>query len=142
MTYTHIAALRGFEVWANEAVYSSRVRYDNGNSSSFEEQPEYIANMGIDYVVERTKTRISLSGNHVDTVKWEETDGTKMSYAPEWLVNLTVRQPVADGLEAFVEVSNLLDEERIETGKNPDNEVRREFIRNGRTVLMGMSYVF
>lgn len=142
LTYTNVAALRGFEVWANEAVYSSRVTYANGESRSFEEQPEFIANIGIDYVVEQTGTRISLSGNFVDTVEWEESDGTEMSYAPEWIVNLSIRQPIAKGLEAFVEVSNLLDEERVETERNTDNEMRREFIKDGRSLLVGLNYSF
>jgi len=142
LSYTKISGLQGFEVWANEAVYSSRVTYASGGSRSFEEQPNFIANVGIDYVVEQIKTRISLSGNYVDSVNWEESDGTQMSYAPEWIVNLSVRQPLAKGLEAFLEISNILDEERIEAEKNTDDEVRREFIRDGRSLLVGLNYSF
>jgi outer membrane receptor protein involved in Fe transport len=142
LTYTNLPALRGFAVWANEAVYSSRVTYDSGGSRSFEEQPEFIANVGVDYTIEQSKTRISLSGNYVDTVEWEESDGTQMSYAPEWIVNLSIRQPITKGLEAFVEINNLLDEERIETEKNTDDEVRKEFIKDGRSLLVGLNYSF
>lgn len=135
-------ALNGIEVWANQSVYSSRVRGSNGVSRSFEEQPKFIANVGVDYVVEKAKTRISLFGNFVDKSEWQESDGTHMSYAPEWIVNLSVHQPISEGLEAFVEVINLTDEQRIETERSPSNEMRREFINDGRSVLAGLNYRF
>lgn len=142
LTFTNVSALSGFQVWANEAVYSSRVTYPGEGSRSFEEQPKFIANVGIDYISPQTKTRFSLSGNFVDSMHWEESDGTRMSYAPEWIANLSIRQPITEGLEAFVEISNLLDEERIETERNTDNEMRREYIKDGRSLLVGLNYSF
>jgi TonB-dependent receptor len=139
---TNLDSLHGLQFWANESIYSSRVKYDSGLSSSFEEQPQFIANMGIDYEIERTGTRISLSGNFVDNMDWKESDGTRLSYAAEWVVNLSVRQRIAAGFEAFVEIINLTDEERLERENSTDNEKRNEFISSGRTVLAGVNYRF
>lgn len=142
LSSTCVSGLKGFEIWANQSVYSSRVTDSSGDSRQFEEQPEFIANVGIDWHCATTGTRISLSGNYVDTVHWSESDGTKMTYAPEWIVNLSVRQPIREGLEAFLEISNLTDEERIESEFSTDGELKREYIKDGRSLLVGMNYTF
>lgn len=136
------AALHGFEIWANESFYSSRVTYADGVSRSFEEQPKFIANVGLDYVISKLQTRISLSGNFVNTVKWEESDGTRMSYAPEWIANLNIRQPIGKGFEAFVEIMNLTDEKRVETERAPEGDYRVEASRSGRALVAGLNYRF
>lgn len=137
-----ITGLAGLELWANESIYSSELEFRNGTKSPFEEQPEFIANVGIDYTVPRTGTLVSLSGNFVGEFQWSESDGTKISYAPEWIVNLAVRQKVNENLEFFVETINLLDEERLETETKTNGEFRKEYITSGRTVMAGLNYRF
>lgn len=137
-----ISQLPGLELWANESIYSSRVHFENDNTSSFEEQPGFIANIGLDCELAATHTVLSISSNFAGGFDWDETDGTNIGYRPEWIVNLALRQPIAKGLEAFVEVSNLFDEERQETEKSTDGEVREEYITGGRLILAGLNYQF
>ncbi|MDB6076363.1 MAG: hypothetical protein JWO82_110 [Akkermansiaceae bacterium] len=139
---THFQALHGIALWANQSIYTSHLKYDGGGSSSFEEQPKFIANVGIDYEIERTRTRFTLSGNFVDTTEWHESDGTALSYTPEWLANLAIRQPLGAGLEAFLEIRNLADTRRRETELSADGELRHEYTRSGRTILAGVNYKF
>ncbi|MCB1133580.1 MAG: TonB-dependent receptor, partial [Verrucomicrobiae bacterium] len=137
-----IRSLDGLELWANQSIYSSRVKYDNGTSSPFEEQPEFILNLGADYLLEKTGTRLSLSGNFVGDFDWSETDGTRIGYDSEWVVNLGAHQRIADGLEAYVEVINLFDEERFETERKTSGDYRNELITGGRSVVAGLNYRF
>ena len=137
-----VTCLDGFELWANQSIYSSRVSYDNGTSSSFEEQPEFIANVGMDYEFEKTGTTLSVSGNFVGEFDWSESDGTRIGYLSEWIVNLAARQKLGAGVEAFVEVINLFDEQRFETETKTNGEFRHEDITGGRTILAGLDYRF
>ncbi|WP_367873327.1 TonB-dependent receptor [Luteolibacter sp. Populi] len=137
-----VAWLDGLELWSNQSVYSSRVKYENGRSSPFEEQPEFIANIGVDYEIEKTGTRLSVSGNFVGDFDWSESDGTNIGYLSEWIVNLGARQKLGAGVEAFVEVINLFDEQRFETERKTNGDFRHEDITGGRTILAGLDYRF
>lgn len=137
-----IAPLAGLELWSNQSVYSSKIDFNNGSSGSFEEQPEFLMNIGVDYEVPVTRTLLSAYGNFVGSFDWDESDGTNIGYRPEWIFNLSVRQPIVEGLEAFVEVVNLLDEERFEREMNTDGEYRHERINSGRMFLAGLNYQF
>lgn len=139
---TNISSLHGLELWANQTFISSDIDFKNGNSGSFEEQPEFIANFGIDYIIAGTKTKLSLTANYVSDFAWNESDGTEISYASEWIVNLAARQKISENLEAFVEVVNVFDEERFEKELKTNGESRDEFITGGRSVLAGLKYTF
>lgn len=137
-----ISCLDGLELWSNQSIYSSYVRYGNGTSTPFEEQPGFIANIGVDYKLAKTGTVFSISTNFVDDFQWSESDGTQIGYLSEWIVNLAARQHLAKGLDAFVEVINLFDETRFETEVKTSGDFRHEDISGGRTILAGLDYHF
>lgn len=137
-----LSSLRGLELWANQSIYSSRLRFENGGSGSFEEQPKFILNLGADYTFEKTHTRLSVSGNYVSNFTWQESDGTQVGYASEWIVNASVHQKLGENLEAFVEAANLFNEERLEQEISPKGEFRNEYITSGRVLLAGLNYTF
>ncbi|QJE98969.1 TonB-dependent receptor plug domain-containing protein [Luteolibacter luteus] len=137
-----ITWLEGLSLWSNQSIYSSRVHYASGATSPFEEQPEFISNVGVDYEFKKTGTRFSIYGNFVDDFEWSETDGTRIGYLSEWIVNLSAHQRLGAGLEAFVEVINLFDEQRFETETKTNGDFRHEDITGGRAILAGLNYHF
>jgi outer membrane receptor protein involved in Fe transport len=137
--WTDVRALRGLTLWANETLLRSEFTDSLGRRAPFKEQPEFLANVGLDWEVGRFI--LTTSAQHRGRRgNYEGADRKEL--AAETIFDLALRVRVWRGASMFVEIANLTDEERWETTFKSDGSLTRKFERGGRSVQAGVSHVF
>jgi len=141
--WTEVKWLEGLSLWANETLLQSELKDDQGRIRPFKEQPDFLANIGLDYEIKRTGTILTFSAGHITTRENFAANGDVKTIQEEWTLDLAVRQRLYDNLYAFVEVNNLTGQERFESTRKANGErVEKNDSGIGTSVLFGLSYRF
>lgn len=140
--WTHQPIFEKLKLWANESVLRSQVQDASGTNRKFVGQPTFIANVGLDYELNRYGTVFTVAGNYVDKINSVESDGSRTTFTAEWSLSASIHQPLGKGFEMFIEAMNLTDEVRVKTKYKTNGSSTREWNTSGRTLLVGMEYRF
>lgn len=131
-----LEVLKPFRITANESFIRSEVTDNTGKTTPFAQQPEFIANVILDWNYVATGTKLSLAVNHVGPINRYK--ALMDSFEPEQFWDFKATQKLADGVEAFLLFENLTDESR--TKHKSDGKTEKE--NGGRTFFLGTTAKF
>ncbi|NJK29357.1 MAG: TonB-dependent receptor [Acaryochloridaceae cyanobacterium CSU_3_4] len=140
---TKVKALEGFTLWANQTFLRSELTDAQGVKRPFKEQPDFLANVGLDYTYEPWGTTLTISWGYISESTELRADGTTKTIEATSILNLGLKQQLTDNLSLFFEASNLTNNGKVESefGTNGVATSRKseEF---GRTFLFGVNWTF
>jgi len=107
-------SLSGAVLWANQGLYDSELTLDeNGEKQPFDEQRDYVFNVGADYRLPNQRTLITVAGKYLgDLEKVKGTDEVEVEES-RFLVDIGLRHKLADNVTLTADVKNVL---------NPDQD--------------------
>ncbi len=132
-----------FTIWSNQTLLRSElVEYSTGIARPFKEQPEFLANLGVDY--EYKSLYFTVSARYIGRRLGEDSSESKqqMKYS-ETIVDAALRYNFTHNISGFLEMNNLTSED--------SNEIKQDFdkgtttLKNemtGRSFFAGIRYHF
>jgi len=137
--WTGVHALRGLTLWANQTFLRSEYTNAAGSKQPFKEQPEFLANVGLDW--ELGWFIVTTSAQHRGVRQSFEGNATK-ELAAETIYDLAARVRLTERVWVFAEIANLTDETRRETTWKADGSLVNKFERGGRSLQAGVACTF
>jgi TonB-dependent receptor len=134
-----VPALNGLQLWANETLLESQLQEADGDTRRFKQQPNFIANLGVDYTYAPTGTTVTAALNYVAERRDFKATGDVTSIDPSATLDLSARQQIYKGFSVFGEIGNVTDERRIETEDLVNDTTSRKTEVYGRTFLVGLN---
>lgn len=140
--FTKVPLLQAATFWANQSLLTSELVDSTGEARPFKNQPRFIANVGLLYDNVNTGTITTIAANYVGA-RVDATATKEKIEAPDFLVDLSVRQRLKGGLSAFFELENVTNDQRLVTDTNLENGTFTQDIEQiGRTFFLGLSYQY
>jgi outer membrane receptor protein involved in Fe transport len=140
---TQIKALEGLTLWANQTFLRSELTDFNGITRPFKDQPDFFANVGLDYTYKPWGTTFTISWGYVSDRNEFKADGTSKTIEAVSTLNLGLQQRLTDNLSLFFEASNLTNSGKTEVERGINNAVTsRKTEAFGRTFLLGVKWIF
>jgi outer membrane receptor protein involved in Fe transport len=134
---------RAFSLWSNQTLLRSRLRAAGGVLRPFKEQPNWIANAGLDYNNdEKTGTSLSLIANVTARRFDYKTSGEVTGKGGVSNLDLAVYQRIGGNWRLFAELNNLANRGRVEDEMLAAGGVNRRTDHFGRIWLVGISFGF
>jgi uncharacterized iron-regulated membrane protein/outer membrane receptor protein involved in Fe transport len=134
---------KAFSVWSNQTFLRSRLLANNGFIRPFKEQPNWIANVGLDFNNdERTGTSVSIVSNFTARRFDYKTSGDVTGKNGSTNFDMAVYQRVRGNWRVFAEINNLTNRDRTEDEMFVNGTVNRRAERYGRTALFGIAFGF
>ena len=142
--FTGIGALEGLQLWANETLLESRVKLDDPNAKErcFKQQPNFMANLGLDYTYAPWGTTVTAALSYVAERRDFKVSGDVTSINPSATLDLSVRQRIYKGLSVFGEADNVTNERKVESEALANGSSTRKVESAGRTFLVGLNVQF
>ncbi len=110
-----------FTITANQSFIDSQLKFADGTTTPFKEQPDFIGNLIVDWEHPRSGTGVSVAYRYIgESDKSAKFDGLDA----ESFLDIKLSQRIAKGWSATLTGTNLTDAERVET--KPNGEVERE----------------
>lgn len=128
-----IEELKPFRVTANETFVDSKVADNTGKITPFAQQPDFFANLILDWNLESTGTKLSLAGNYVGPIKRKKYAMDSLDEEMFW--DFKVTQALRPGVEAFLLFENFTDEDR----RKEKSDGTWEIEYGGRGFFMGVT---
>ncbi len=134
--------LRGLTLWANQSLHDSEIEDQSGQTRRLRKQPDWIANVGIDYELAATGTTFTVASKFMDKLKDKNPDGSSEVEEIPVGLDIGIRQKVSKNASLFLEVQNVLDgeKEKHKTALNGETEFESE--ETGRYFLIGLQGSF
>lgn len=140
--FTRIEALKGFSIWANQALLDSELTDSRGRTRPFKEQPSFVSNLGLDYTYQPWGTTLSISWNYVSERRDFNPNGNIKTIEPLSFVTLAVRQAITSNLSLFFEASNLTNAKKTEREALANGGSTRRSEDAGQSFLLGINWKF
>ncbi len=141
--FLKIKPLQGFTVWANQTLLDSQLKEKKtGRKRRFQDQPEFIGNLGLDYEIEPCGTTLSLAWNYIGKRDQFKPDGTVRTRQSSSTLDLAVRQRVHKNFKVFLEAQNLTDDKVREFEQRAGRTTNHSTQSFGRTFLVGLQWEF
>lgn len=133
--------LTGLEIWANESLFDSELEDQAGRVRQFNEQPDWLANFGVDYTYEPTGTTLTVAMKYIDELKKFKKEGEREIEDGRFTLDVGFRQRLAENVQLTFDAINLLDTKK-EKVKFKGGEVEREEESTGRLFVLGIEATF
>jgi len=118
----------GLSLWANEAFMDSELQDNNGPKRKFNDQPDLIANFGLDYDHKATGISFSVAAKFRDETEKFKTAAEMEVEEARWNLDLGLRQKIDENTVIFFDALNVTNakKEKTKTKVVPAG-VEREF---------------
>lgn len=134
---------KAFSLWSNQTFLRSGLLANNGFYRPFKEQPNWIANVGLDFNNdERTGTSVSMISNFTSRRFDYKTSGDVTGKGGSANFDMAVYQRVRGNWRVFGELNNLTNRDRSEDEMFLNGTANRRVERYGRTALFGIAFGF
>lgn len=133
--------LTGLNIWANETLIDSELEDQFGDKRPFKDQPELIANFGLDYTFAPTRTTMSVAVNYRSELVNIQSNDERESEKEAWSIDIGLRQRIGEHATLVFEVINVTDSKKEKT-KIKGNEVEFENESTGRIFFIGFEATF
>lgn len=128
--------LTPFRITANETFVDSKVTDRAGVTTPFAQQPDFIANLIVDWNYTPTGTKLSLASNYVGPIKRKKY--AMDSYDEEVFWDFKITQAVTEKIDAFLLFENITDEDR----RKEKSDGKTEIEKGGRSFFLGTTAKF
>ncbi|NOR72083.1 MAG: TonB-dependent receptor [Methylomarinum sp.] len=136
------SSLEGLTLWGNESLLDSELRDKNGIKRKLNEQPDLIANFGIEYQLAATGTRFNVTAKFRDQIEKVKEQGEKELERSQWSLDFTVRQELVKDTELFFNALNLFDTKKQKSKSKSNGEQELETESTGRVFMVGIQTHF
>lgn len=140
--WTNRHALEGLALWSNQTFLDSELEDRNGQKRPFKDQPTYIINAGVDYVIIPWGTTLTASWHLLSELEDIKPDGSRKTVDAQAFLDVSLRQRLAGKLSFFFEAQNLTGEKKQETELKANGDIDRKTDQAGRTYLAGLEMRF
>lgn len=134
-------SLTGLSIWANESFFNSELEDQLGRKRPFNEQPDFIANFGLDYTFAPTNTTFTAAAKFRDELMKFGAIGESEVEQAIWSLDLGVRQKIGNNATLVFEVINVTDAQK-EITKFKGSDIEREVESTGRLFFVGIEATF
>jgi outer membrane receptor protein involved in Fe transport len=111
--------LKSLTITANQSFIDSEIENSDGTTTSFKDQPDFIANLIVDWTLPSTATNFSVAYNYVAEIKMNDYHDGRAS---EQYLDIKITQPLSQQWSAYITATNLTDEERVKFKNNGEIE--------------------
>jgi outer membrane receptor protein involved in Fe transport/uncharacterized iron-regulated membrane protein len=134
---------KAFSLWSNQTFIRSRLLANNGFYRPFKEQPNWIANVGLDFNNdEGSGTSVSVISNFTARRYDYKTSGDVTGKSGGTNFDTAIYQRLRGNWRLFAELNNLTNRDRTEDEMFVNGTVNRRAERYGRTALFGIAFGF
>lgn len=127
--------LKGFTVTANQTWIDSELENADGSKTPFKDQPDFLANLIIDWYQPVWGTRASVSTSYTSDFKQNDINDGRDS---ETYVDVRISQRLSNNIDAYLLAENLTDEKRTKFKSNGEID----YEQSGKIIWLGLNSRF
>jgi outer membrane receptor protein involved in Fe transport len=130
---------RGLTLWGKQTFLASELRENSGQTRRFQEQPNFISNLGLDYTHKPWGTTVSIAWTYISDRLAPHPNGNPTTILPFSFLSLAIRQKLSPHFGVFFEASNLTNTRIQERNQNLPPRQNED---PGQVFLLGLNWKF
>ncbi|WP_022941614.1 TonB-dependent receptor [Psychromonas hadalis] len=131
----NITIIDQFTITANQSFIRSKLENEDGSTTPFKSQPNFIGNVIVDWLHPTAYTRASLALNYISDIEVNEVNNGQESEA---YLDFKITQPIGQYWSVYASGNNLTNVERVKLKSNGDKETES----TGRLLWVGLNGKF